>query len=335
MLEFDDGRLDNPEVLARRGERLRHLALAGARLRRALDLADLDALASVADGFRPRALIALGTEARLLRAVAEPTCPLPLVAWPRPDLPAWVGPLDLVVVVAGDLGPTGQTVREALRRGAVVFVVGPRLGALAEFAVGRSLAQIVTGTDDGLVNATIALCGLEWLGVTPISQPLVVADALDAVAEECSPHLTLGLNPAKEAAVALADATALIWGGTTLAARAARRLAESVRAASQRVALAADAAELLPVLAGATPPDLFADPFLSPAPTPAHCLVTLDDATGGPAVDEARRDLERLAAARGVRVVPLAYGEGSPVQRYACLLQRGLFAVAYLELGLE
>jgi hypothetical protein len=327
--------LDDPEILARQGDRLHHLALAGARLRRALDLADLDVLARVADDFRPRALIALGTEARLVRAVAEPTCPLPLVAWPRYDLPAWLGPLDLVVVVAGDLNQVSPTVREALRRGAVVFVVGSQLGALPEFAVGRSLAQVVTGTADSLVNAAIALCGLERLGLTPASQPHVVADTLDEVAERCSPHRPLGLNPAKEAAVGLADTTPLIWGGTVLAARVSRRLAEAVRAVSHRVALVADAAELLPVLAGATPHDPFADPFLRPTTTPTYCLVTLDDATGDPAVGQTRRDLERLAEVRGVRVIPLTYGEGSPFQRYACLLQQGLFAAAFLDLGLS
>jgi hypothetical protein len=334
MLEFDDGRLDDRDVLNERGDRLRHLALAGARLRRALDLADVDALIRVTADFRPRALIALGPEARLIRAVAEPTCPVPLVAWSRPGLPAWAGPLDLVVVVAGDPADVQASVQDALRRGAVVYAIGPELGTLPEFAVGRSLAQVVTGTEDTFVNATIALAGLERLGLAPAVNLPRVADGLDEVAVQCSPLTPLGQNPAKEIAVCLADVTSLIWGGTVLAARASRRLAEAIRQVSHRVALAADAAELTPVLASATPPDPFADPFLEPAQGPAYCLVLLDDRSADPAVGSARRDLEALADGHGVRVTPIEYGEGSAVQRYACLLQLGLFAAAFLDIGL-
>jgi len=327
MLEFDDGRLDDPAVLARWDHRLRHLALAGARLRRAAG-ADRTAVSSTIGDFRPRALVVLGAEARLVRAVAEPTCPVPLVAWSRSGLPAWVGALDLVVAVG-----TSASTAEALRRGALVIVVGPRAGAVAELAVGRSLVLIETATDDALANAAVAIAGLAELGLAPACDLAQLADALDAVAETCSPHLPLGLNPAKETAVALAGATPLIWGGTVLAARASRRLAEACRAANQRVALAVDAAELLPVLAGATPPDLFADPFLNPVSAPAYCLVTLDDQSGDPAVAETQRDLAQLAQSRGVRLRHLGYGVGPPAQRYACLLQQGLFAAAFLELG--
>jgi hypothetical protein len=335
MLEFDDSRLDDRAVLAERGDRLRHLALAGARLRRALDLADVDALARATTDFRPRAIVALGPEARLLRAVAEPTCPVPVVAWPRPSLPAWVGPLDLVVVVAGAPADVQASVHDALQRGAVVYAISPDLGTLPEFAVGRSVAHVVTGTEDTFVNASIALAGLESLGLVPPAALPRVADGLDEVAVRCSPLTPLGQNPAKESAVCLADVTPLVWGGTVLAARASRRMAEAIRQVSHRVALAADATELLPVLASATPPDPFADPFLEPATAPAYCLVLLDDASADPAVAATRSDLERLADRQGVRVARIAYGEGSAVQKYACLLQLGLFAAAFLDLGLR
>ncbi|MDR1806905.1 MAG: hypothetical protein LBR33_03165 [Propionibacteriaceae bacterium] len=334
MLEFDDSRLDDASLLATRGDRLRHLALAGARLRRAAGLADVAALTRVAGDFRPRALIALGPEARFIRAVLEPTCPVPFVAWSRPGLPAWVGPLDLVVIVAGDPEAGDDSVHEALRRGAVVFSIGPEWGALPEFAVDRSLAQVVTGTEDVFVNAVIALAGLELLGLAPAPQLARVADALDAVAEDCSPHIPLGQNPAKDTAVCLADTSPIIWGGTVLAARASRRLAEAIRQVSHRAALAADATELLPVLAGAMPPDPFADPFLDPAPTPPYCLVLCDDASEDPRVQATRRDLESLAESRGVRVALVHYTVGAPVERYACLLHHGLFAAAFLDLGL-
>ena len=75
--------------------------------------------------------------------------------------------------------------------------------------------------------------------------------ALDDVAIACSPHRDLAVNPAKMLAIALADATPLVWGGSVLAARAARRVAESIRRASGRTALAGDAEHLLPVIAAA------------------------------------------------------------------------------------
>ena len=62
-------------------------------------------------------------------------------------------------------------------------------------------------------------------------------------------------------AIALADTNPLVWGGSVLAARAARRVAESIRRASGRTALAGDAEHLLPVIEAARPRDVFDDPF--------------------------------------------------------------------------
>ena len=74
-----------------------------------------------------------------------------------------------------------------------------------------------------------------------------VADALDVSRSPCSPHRDLAVNPAKMLAIALADANPLVWGGSVLAARAARRVAESIRRASGQTALAGDAEHLPPV----------------------------------------------------------------------------------------
>jgi hypothetical protein len=62
--------------------------------------------------------------------------------------------------------------------------------------------------------------------------------------------------------------------------------------------------------------------------------VSLDDCSEDPAVTQTRRDLEHLAELHGVRLASIEYGEGTPVQKYACLLHRGLFAAAYLDVGL-
>ena len=91
---FDDSRLESPELTD--SETLRWLATAGARIRRAAQTRPIGHL-DRAD--RPRGILVLGTEARLVRAVLEPACPVPFMAWPGPGLPAWVGPLDLAVVL--------------------------------------------------------------------------------------------------------------------------------------------------------------------------------------------------------------------------------------------
>ena len=62
-------------------------------------------------------------------------------------------------------------------------------------------------------------------------------------------------------AIALADTNPLVWGGSALAARAARRVAESIRRASGQSAIAGDAEHLLPVIEAARPRDVFDDPF--------------------------------------------------------------------------
>ena len=87
-------------------------------------------------GDRPRGILVLGNEARLVRAVLEPACPVPFMAWPGPGLPAWVGPLDLAVVLGGYDSPEWvlQCTAEAARRGASLIVAAPEDSSLAAAA---------------------------------------------------------------------------------------------------------------------------------------------------------------------------------------------------------
>jgi len=108
---------------------LRLLAEAGARVRRE-SAAATDAIATAvaaASGERPRAVVAAGPDSRLLRAVLEPWCPVPFVAWPAPSLPGWAGALDLVVVLAPEGSDVGSAsaVAEAVRRGCQLVVACP------------------------------------------------------------------------------------------------------------------------------------------------------------------------------------------------------------------
>ena len=124
---FDESRLDDTTALGAADLRLRTLAESGARVRREAGEAAAaidDAVSRARELVRPRAVIAAGPDSRLLRAVLEPGCPVPVVAWPGAGLPGWAGSLDLVVVLAPDGADSGTAsgVAEAVRRGCQAVV---------------------------------------------------------------------------------------------------------------------------------------------------------------------------------------------------------------------
>ena len=205
---------------------------------------------------------------------------------------------------------------------------------LAVRSASRLTTLLPSTTTDPLCRAVVALMALHGLGLTPYVDAEAIAERLDAVAAECSYAHDLSANPAKTLALELADAQPLIWGGSVLAARASRRIAEAVRGASGRVALAADASEIVPLLADTRPRDVFSDPFETGVAERRPTLVILEDGLGDAASDEARDTLQRHAAAADVRVSLLAHETDAEVVRYASLLQHGRFAAAYLAIGL-
>ena len=338
--EFDDTLLDDPEGLAAADAALRELAEAGARVRHEVT-ASAETLARLAGQWRPRAVVAAGADARLLRAVLEPWCPVPFVAWPGPGLPGWAGALDLVVVLApgGGNEETASAASDAVRRGCTLLVACPEHSPLAEAAGSRSTILLPTRTDDALAVAVVVLQALHAFELGPEINPESVAMALDDVAERCSPHQDVSENPGKELALFLADAAPLIWGGSVLAARAGRRVAESLRQACGRAALAADAAHLLPVIDATARHDVFADPFADPFADGAGsdrrpALLVLDDGSEEPAIRARRSRLLAAAEAKDVRSRIISWKEGPGVARYAALLSSGQYAAVYLALGL-
>lgn len=341
-IEFDDSRLDDPEALEGIDDELRRLAGAGARVRVLAGAAAPSGAQRLALG-RPRGVLALGAEARLVRAVLEPVCPVPFVAWGLEGLPAWVGPLDLVVVLASggsDAWLTGA-VAEAVRRGAAVMVAAAPGSPIAERAASRSTLLVPTVDDDPLASVAVVLDVLHDMGLGPAVDPERIAACADRVAEDCSPHRNLAENPAKELALALGDAQPLVWGGSVLAARAARRIAEALRQASGRPALSADADALLPVVEACQPADVFRDPFDDEARQLACVLVAVDDASTDQRVRAERSRLLAAAESHGVRVCTIRAGGEDPTadqsagfERYVELLQQGRYAAQYLHLGL-
>ncbi len=331
---FDDARLEADGL--ENDEGLYWLATAGARFRQA---ARREPLGRLTRADRPRGVLVLGPEARLVRAVLEPTCPVPFMAWPGPALPAWVGPLDLVIALGTHDAQAWQLkcVSEAVRRGATLIVAAPQDSTLAAAGAGHLTTHLPTPADDPMAAAIAVLALLGQLDLGPAVDIELAAASADAVAAACSPSRQLGDNPGKDLAVALADSFPLVWGGTVLAGRAARRIAEALRRAGGRLALAADAEEFDAVLRGTPPRDLFSDPFENEGDArPSLLLLDADlvPAELTPTVDR----LVALADAVGVRASRISSGlpelGASDVERYVNLLQQGRYAATYLGIGL-
>lgn len=333
---FNDAALDDRRVLDAADEVLRRLAGAGARVRQESGESRLP-LTALDDSPRPRSVITIGSEARLIRALLEPYCPVPFVAWPWAGLPGWVGALDLVVVLAteGSSPSMISTVHEAVRRGAQLIIACPPTSPIAEHAAARETVLLPTETGDPLAAVIVALAGLHRMQLGPEIRPDAIADAMDKVAEDCSPFLDVTENPAKDLALRLADSQPLVWGGTVLASRASRRIAEAFRGASGRSALAADAEAMLPLLEAAAARDPFADPFEDVGATDRRpAVVILDDGLGDDVSRVAASRLRGSAERNDVGVCVISHRGGSELERYATLLQTGLYTAVYLSVGL-
>jgi hypothetical protein len=336
---FDDTRLDDPEALEAVDDALRSVAGWGAQVRQAQLTAEpaLDHLTDVLAS-RPRAVVAAGPDGRLLRSVLEPVCPVPFVAWPHPGLPGWAGPLDLVVVLSttGRSEADERTVAEAVRRGCDLLVTAPADSPLDRTRSGRGVL-LPSGSADPLAVCVPVLQALHRLALGPDVSAEPVADALDEVAVRCGPSVPVDANPAKELALVLAEHVPVVWGGSPLAGRAARRMAEGLRGATGVPAVAGEATQLVPLLAAAGEPDLFADPFDEDSraghrPT-RPALVVLDDGRTEPAAAHARTRLEQVASQHDVRVHVVTADSGPDVARFASLLAVGRFAARYLQVG--
>ena len=332
---FIDGTLDDPQALESIDPVLRDIASWGAEVRKA-DAAAAGAMAGLSPDDRPRAVIAGGADGRLFRAVLEPVCPVPFVAWPHPGLPGWAGPLDLVVVmsVSGAEEDALSAVVEAVRRGCSVLVAAPAGSPVADNAHGSGTTLLPAGTDDPTALAVPVLQALHLLALGPEVEAEPVATALDEVAMRCGAHTPVDENPAKEIALALGDDIPVVFGGSVLAARAARRVAEALRAASGRAAIAGTDHQLVPLLEKAPAVDVFADPFEGDLQTPRPSLLILDDGADNPAVRTATKRVLAAAEKADVRVHTVRAPNGPDVGRFAALLATGRFAAAYLALGL-
>ena len=378
-MSVDDALLDDPTALegADRSGVLRTLATAGAQVREAAALSGEAGVTRLADEHRPRAVVvaSLGGSAvvaDVLVALAGRACPVPLVVRRGGPLPAWVGPLDLVVAVSLSgraAGPLGLAA-EAARRGARVVTVAEDGSPLAEVGARRGNVHVPlargarAGGSAAARSSRLALWSLlvpvlsaaDALGLvrTPADELEEVAARLDAEAELCRPSSEAFLNPAKGLALDLAGSVPVLLAdgdvAAAAAARAASMLARTARVPAVRGALPDDASEVVATFGGplagasASSADVFADPFLDgPPATRLRLLLLRDAAAEAPATgaapgaatgpDAVVDAVARTAADAGVRTSEVVPDPGPPLVRLAQLVARTDFAAAYLALA--
>ena len=355
---MDEELLDDREALTAADVSgvLRALAGSGAQVRHGLDLVGEAPLERLGDD-RPRTVLvaARGGAAAVgdaVEALAGPACPVPVLRRSGEVLPAWVGPLDLVIAVSlsGRATPAVTLAAEAGRRGARVLTVGAAVSPLAEVSAqvrgvhvavpqpGREATSAPTSRASlwamlAPVLVTTTRLGLTDAGPGPLG---VAADVLDEEARLCGPASESFVNPAKALALELADAVPVFLGDGLTSGVAARRAA-SVLARTARVPATAgtlpdDAGDVVATFGGrfaSGPDDVFADPFIDGPGGPRLRLVLLHD--GG---TDAAGAVLRLAESCGVKVSEVVAEQPDPLRRLAVLVARTDFAATYLALGI-
>jgi hypothetical protein len=236
-LDDVDGLID-----ADRDGLLRAASMSGAQMRATAASLDEGVFEPLRSGQPPRTVIwvashgAAEAAGSLLVAALGGSTAAPIVV--APEVPPWIGALD-VLVVAGDDAADPVLVAAAatgVRRGARVLVVAPEEGPLRDVAAGRAvlLAPRLRVSDDfGLARYLAA--GLVALNVVDPGMEIDVAalaDELDAEALRNSVGREVFTNPAKTLADRISGDTVVLAGhdASTLA------LARHVSAVLLRVA---------------------------------------------------------------------------------------------------
>ena len=252
--------LDDVEglIAADREGSLRASAMAGAQVRAtaaALDEGDLDQLKSDAP---PRTVIWVAGRGNaeaagsLLAAALGGSVAAPIVV--APEVPPWIGALDVLVVAGDDPGDPVLVAAAAtgVRRGARVVVIAPYEGPLRDATAGRSvaLAPRVWVPDEFGFSRYLA-AGLATLHMVDPGLRVdltALADELDAEALRNSAGRELFTNPAKALAARMSGSEVVIAGDNAATLVLARHVAAvMVRVAHRAVAAVslADAAVAL------------------------------------------------------------------------------------------
>jgi glucose/mannose-6-phosphate isomerase len=233
--------LDDPAQLEAGdpGGMLPAVASAAAQVREAAVLAAEAGVARLTEDGRPRAVVVCGMGGSgiagdVLAAVAGPSCPVPVVTHRGYGLPAWVGPVDLVVVVScsGSTEETLSALEEAVRRGCRLMVVG-RAGSPVDDLGQRGRAVFVPVTQGRQPRATMwalstpLVAAAHGLGLlqAPAEAVEEAATTLEDVADRCRVDAASLVNPAKRLALDLQGRLPVLWGTSPLAGAVAYRFA--------------------------------------------------------------------------------------------------------------
>ena len=371
VLDLDDAAMLEA---ADTGGALRSAASGGAQVRATAAAVAEDVLARL-DGLRPRSLLLVSGPGRasraagLLVAAVGDRAGLPLV--PVNTVPAWVGPLDVVLVAGDDAGDPRllDAVDRAQRHGAEVVVAAPSEGPLRAVAAGRAAVLEpripVSDTNRLLRYLGVGIAVLRAIDPTRSATFLPeldeLADVLDAEALRDGPQYEVFHNPAKNLAARTQQRDLILTGDTAatteLAVHAAEELLPSAGRCATAVSLAVGvaAAPQLAATASAAAPDydpLFHDEELD-GPPPVQkmrvflCSTDPDEMaarrklavfTGGvldadlvTAADVTGAELEHGESAESAAIPETAAPDGD-LARLAVLALRWEMAAAYLRL---
>ena len=352
-MEFNDLLLDDAQAIeaADAGGMLLATATAGAQVRSAsTQLPDVAALPARGE-VRSVVICGMGgsgVAGEILKAVSGPTSPVPVVAHRGYTLPAWVGALDLVIVVSCS-GSTEEALAlhgEAVRRGcpsAVVASEGSPL-ALAGIAAGGLVVPVNPGGRQPRANlwaltvpvlqigAAVGLCSVD----ADVWERL--ADLVDAEAMACGPMVSVPENPAKQLAYSLAGTLPLVWGCTPLMAVAALRFQAQCAENADYPVIPGELPEVNHnqvvmfdgAMAAIAPDDIFAD--RAERAMSLSVVLLRDDAEHDQVMRRARYSRD-MAEQRGIGVHELRGAGDDPLERFAQLTARLDMASIYLAVG--
>jgi glucose/mannose-6-phosphate isomerase len=381
-------RLDDAELIESGdpGGMLRQVASSAAQVRTALRACAETDLSQLSPEVRPRAIVVAGSGGAggavfacdALAAICGTGAPVQVTGVSGYQLPGWIGATDLVIAVSRS-GHTAETIAlasEAARRGCHLVGVGAPGSQLQELAA-RARGTFIPVTTLGPARAMAwaltvpVLVTAARLGVARIDEADYEAAAavMEDVSHQCRPSSESFVNPAKSLALDLIGRLPVIWGGSDLAAAAARRFASQLAANAKYPAIAgvlpAAGHDQVAAFDGpyAPPPepvfpaaedfgrlggledgfddgdfDSFADAgdaelgLDGPSMDEAQLrLVLLADQAGEhPAVERTRVAAASLAQARGIDVSEIAMEGGGALRRLAGMVQLIDYASVYL-----
>jgi D-arabinose 5-phosphate isomerase GutQ len=360
---IDEALLDDAEALAAADPSgvLRALAGAGAQVRRALELTEESGVHRWTRQDRPRAVVvaARGGSAVIadaLAALVGRAGPVPVNHRSGAPLPAWVGPLDMVVAVSlsGRAAAPVTLAREAGRRGALLLTIGAAGSPLAEVSAhgkgvhvplpepGREATSAPTSRTalwSLLGPAFLAFGRLGLLDVN-LDEIEAMADLLDAEAEACRPSSETFVNPAKSLALELDGTVPVVLGADEISSAAAHRaasvLSRTARVPAVHGALPDDAGDLVATFGGPFArrsrdggmDDLFLDP-LAGDEIGTHLRLVLLGRQG----ERTFAAVQRIAEEAGVKVSEVTADAEGDLALFAQLVARMDFAAAYLALA--